>query len=219
MQEAGRGGRDGKKANCILLYDPADREIHQALLNRSRIRPEQLFKLGAALEAWTDEQRSPSLEALALSAELGSRTTQALLSKIEEAGFATCEDSEIRVVDPSRSIEEDARSLAGQFERLRRQDSRRLDMIGDYAVEPECRATFLRAYFGEDADEPCGLCDTCRGRPRRPSAFFSPLAAPKVPQRKKRDGRGRGSGRGGRRRSRGGRKRRGHRGGARPAAE
>ena len=215
VQEAGRGGRDGKKANCILLYDPSDREIHQALLNRSRIRPDQLFKLGAALEAWTDEERSPSLEALALSAELGSRITQALLAKVEEAGFVNCDDAEIRVIDPSRSIQEDTRSLAGQFERLRREDSRRLDLIGDYAVEHDCRATFLRAYFGEDVDEPCGLCDICRGKPRRPSGFFSPLAAPKVTQRKKRNSRRRG----GRRRTRGGRRRRGRRGGTRPAAE
>ncbi|MBW2270414.1 MAG: ATP-dependent DNA helicase RecQ [Deltaproteobacteria bacterium] len=212
VQEAGRGGRDGKKANCILLYDPADREIHQALLNRSRIRPDQLFKLGAALEAWHDEQRSPTLEALALSAELGPRITQALLSKIEEAGFVNCDGSEIEVVNPDRSIEEDTRSLAGQFERLRRQDSRRLDLIGDYAVHGECRAQFLQRYFGEDSGEECGLCDVCRGKPRRPTGFFAPLALPKTERsKKKRSSKRSGRSRGGRRRSRGGN--RGGRGG------
>ena len=150
VQEAGRGGRDGKKANCILLYDPADRAIHQALLARSRVRPEQLFKLGTALAAWSGEQRSPSLEALALSAELGPRIASALLNKVEEAGFVTCEDSVIRVNDPTRSIEEDTRGLAGQFERLRTQDSRRLDAIEEYAGADECRAVFLSRYFGED---------------------------------------------------------------------
>ncbi len=198
VQEAGRGGRDGKKSNCILLHDPADRSIHEALLARSRIRPEQLFKLGAALAAWSDEERSPSLEALALSAELGPRITQALLAKIEEAGFVSVEDSTIHVTDPSRSIEEDARSLAGQFERLKREDSRRLDTIDEYAASGhECRAVFLRRYFGEDDEEACDLCDVCRGRPKRPTGFFAPLAAPKVPQRKSRPRRG------GRRRSRG----------------
>jgi ATP-dependent DNA helicase RecQ len=194
VQEAGRGGRDGKKSNCILLHDPADRAIHEALLNRSRIRPEQLFKLGAALAAWNDEERSPSLEALALSAELGPRITQALLAKIEEAGFVTVEeDSTIRVNDPSRSIEEDARSLAGQFERLKREDSRRLDTIDEYAASThECRAVFLRRYFGEEDEEPCGLCDVCRGRPKRPTGFFAPLAAPKAPPRKSRSRGGRG---------------------------
>lgn len=214
VQEAGRGGRDGKKANCILLYDPADREIHQALLNRSRIRPDQLFKLGAALEAWNDEQRSPTLEALALSAELGPRITQALLTKIEEAGFVDCDGSEIEVIDRSRSIEEDTRSLAGQFERLRREDSRRLDLIGDYAGHAECRAQFLQSYFGEASDEECGLCDVCRGKPTRPTAFFAPLALPKNDgsnKKKRPASRGGDNKRGGRKRSRGGRRRRGGR--------
>ncbi len=210
VQEAGRGGRDGKKANCILLYDPADRQIHQALLNRSRIRPDQLFKLGAALEAWNDEQRSPTLEALALSADLGPRITQALLTKIEEAGFVDCDGSEIEIVNPDRSIEEDTRSLAGQFERLRREDSRRLDLIGDYAVHNECRAQFLQSYFGEASDEECGLCDVCRGKPRRPTGFFAPLALPKVDRgKKKKRPSNRGDSKRGGRRSRGGRRRRG----------
>ncbi|MDJ0867330.1 MAG: RecQ family ATP-dependent DNA helicase [Myxococcota bacterium] len=218
VQEAGRGGRDGKKSNCILLHDPADRSIHEALLARSRIRPEQLFKLGAALAAWHDEERSPSLEALALSAELGPRITQALLAKIEEAGFVTVEDSTIHVTDPARSIEEDTRSLAGQFERLKREDSRRLDTIDEYATAAhECRAVFLRRYFGEDDDdddeEPCDLCDVCRGRPKRPTGFFAPLAAPKVPQRKSR------AKRGGRRRSRGRSARPAARGGEESAAK
>ena len=62
--------------------------------------------------------------------------------------FARAEDKTIHVTDPSRSIEEDARSLAGQFERLKREDSRRLDTIDEYASSEECRAVFLQRYFG-----------------------------------------------------------------------
>jgi ATP-dependent DNA helicase RecQ len=38
VQEAGRSGRDGRKANCILLDDPSDRAIHEALLKPWRCR-------------------------------------------------------------------------------------------------------------------------------------------------------------------------------------
>ena len=76
--------------------------------------------------------------------------------------------------------------LAGQFARLRSEDSRRLDAIGEYAGAQECRATFLRRYFGEEDEEPCGLCDVCRGRPARPAGFFAPLALPRAPRRKPR---------------------------------
>jgi ATP-dependent DNA helicase RecQ len=186
VQEAGRGGRDGRKSNCILLDDPSDRAIHEALLARSRVRPDQLYQLGAALAAWAQEDRSPSLEALALSAELGPRITAALLAKIEEAGLIESDDSEVRVISSAETIDEDIRSLAGQFETLRTQDGRRLDAFAEYARATDCRAVFLRGYFGEEADVPCGLCDICRGRPARPVGFFAPLAPPKAPTKKAR---------------------------------
>jgi ATP-dependent DNA helicase RecQ len=196
VQEAGRGGRDGKKANCILLNDSADRKIHEALLARSRVRPEQLYRLGMAIAAWSDEDRNPSMEALALSADLGPRTSSALLTKVEEAGLVEIEDKEVRVISERSTIEADVNSLAGQFETLKTQDGRRLDAIAEYAHENICRAVYLRGYFGEQEaeDDPCGLCDVCRGRPDRPDEFFAPLAPP--PTRKKK---GRKKKRGGRR--------------------
>jgi ATP-dependent DNA helicase RecQ len=192
VQEAGRSGRDGRKANCLLLDDPSDRAIHEALLARSRVRPDQLYQLGAALAAWAQEGRSPSVEALALSAELGPRITAALLAKIEEAGLIESDDSEVRVISSPETIDEDIRSLAGQFETLRTQDGRRLDSFAEYAHATDCRAVYLRGYFGEEADVACGLCDICRGRPARPVGFFAPLAPPKAPAKKARGGRPRG---------------------------
>jgi ATP-dependent DNA helicase RecQ len=207
VQEAGRGGRDGGKANCILLYEHADRSIHEALLSRSRVRPDQLYRLAAALAAWKDEEREPSLEALALSAEMGPRVASALLTKLEEAGLVAFDEKQIRIPGPHETLEQDARALAGQFETLRTQDARRLDAIAEYARSDACRAVFLRGYFGETEGEPCRLCDVCRGRPARPAAFFEPLARPE-PLRRRGRGRGR-RGRGerpqpGRERKRGG---------------
>jgi ATP-dependent DNA helicase RecQ len=191
VQEAGRGGRDGKKANCILLYDGSDRSIHEALLARSRVRPDQLYRLAAALAAWADEEREPSLEALALSAEMGPRIAAALLTKLEEAGLIRWDEKHIRVSGSQETLAGDARALAGQFETLRTEDGHRLDALAEYARDDGCRAVFLRAYFGESEGEPCGLCDVCRGRPERSEAFFAPIAKPAAPAR------GRGGRRGG----------------------
>ncbi|MDG2308204.1 MAG: RecQ family ATP-dependent DNA helicase [Candidatus Binatia bacterium] len=188
VQEAGRGGRDGAKSNCILLYDPEDRTTHEALLGRSRLRPEQLYRLGRALSAWAGEGRTPDVPSLALSAELGDRATTALLVPIEEAEIIEFDEHNVVVKIPPEEVAARVKSLAGQFENLRTQDSRRLDSLADYANNSDCRATYLRSYFGEDDGEPCGLCDTCRGRPERPSTFFQAIAAP--PKRGKKRGRG-----------------------------
>ena len=193
VQEAGRSGRDGNKSNCILLHDPQeDRKTHEALLARSRLRPEQLYRLGEALAAWAGEGRKPDLKTLALSAELGDRTTNALLVPIEEAGIVQFDNEGIiEVLVPSDEVDERVRSLAGQFANLRTQDSRRLDSLADYAKSTICRAVYLRSYFGEEDGEECGLCDICRGRPERPATFFQPVSAPPRRGRKKRKGRGR----------------------------
>ena len=197
VQEAGRGGRDGRKSNCILLANMEDRSIHEALLSRSRVRPDQLYKIGKALAAWSGENRDPSLEALAVSAELGPRVTGALLAKIEEAGLVRWEDEQVRVTGTKETIEEDVRALAGQFETLRTQDGRRLDALSDYAGSEICRAVYLRRYFGEEDETPCELCDVCLRRSRRPASFFTPIQPPR-PRRKRRrrPTRGRARGRG-----------------------
>ncbi len=197
VQEAGRAGRDGRRADCVLLFDPKDREIHEALLQTSRVRPDQLYRIAAALAAYAGEDRVPTHEALTLAAQLGDRQTKALLVVLEEAGLVTLdEDDGVHITVPAGEFEEQARSLAGRFVTLRTQDGRRLDRMGEYADSHECRAIFLRRYFGEEAGEPCGLCDICRGAIQRPSTFWQPIARPQGPKRRKRR----------RRRRRGGRK-------------
>jgi hypothetical protein len=198
----GPGGRDGFKANCILLYDGSDRAIHGLLLARGRV-PDQLYKLttrsriGRARERSRTSKRSPCRRS-------SDRVSRAVLTKLEEAGLVRWEGEQIRLAGSAETLEEDARALAGQFETLRRQDVRRLDSIGEYAQSTECRAVFLRQYFGEPDDEPCTLCDICRGSPERPESFFDPLVRPdrggprrsgRRPQQQGRRGRGRNEGR------------------------
>ncbi len=191
VQEAGRAGRDGRRAHCVLLHDDADRNVHEALLARSRIRPEQLYGLGRALAAWVGERRTPTLEGLAVSAELGERTTLALLAVLEQVELVSLRDDRIDVHVAAADVEPAARQLARRFENLRTQDSRRLDAVAEYAGSEACRAVFLREYFGEEPGAPCGLCDVCRGRSGRPDTFFEPLAAPTRPRGRRGRGRGR----------------------------
>ena len=54
FQEAGRAGRDGRMAECILLYDPEDRRIHEHLIDASFPTQEAVAAVYAALERAAD---------------------------------------------------------------------------------------------------------------------------------------------------------------------
>jgi ATP-dependent DNA helicase RecQ len=168
------------------LHDPEDRNIHEALLSASRIRPDQLAKLGKALAAWAGEGRTPTNEALALSAGIGPRITSALLAVLEEANLVHVEDGTVAITTAPEAFEDEASQLAVRFANLRTQDGRRLDTVTDYAESKDCRAVFLRRYFGEPDGEPCKLCDVCRGRGKRPSTFWAPITPPARKRRRRR---------------------------------
>ena len=61
LQEAGRAGRDGHPARCILLFDESDLAIQEHLLALSRLSPQLLGRFGRALAAWAGEERDANI--------------------------------------------------------------------------------------------------------------------------------------------------------------
>jgi ATP-dependent DNA helicase RecQ len=165
VQEAGRAGRDGRPAHCILLFDPADLEVQERLQALGRPGVWHLARLERALAAWAAEERAPTAAALALSGGVPPRICDALLSDLEEAGLVE-RDEERRItvaVSPER-FRAGASELVAKLTRFRHEGARRLGMVAEYAQTQECRSAYLRRYFGEEHPPPCGTCDRCRAR-------------------------------------------------------
>ncbi len=165
VQEAGRAGRDGHPANCILLFDPADLEIQQHLQSRSRPSPKQLERVTEALAAWADASRPVAVRPLALSAQLPPATCGALCAELEDAGLLERQGEEYVVTTPREEFVTRALDLAKRLETLRREDERRLRAVSEYANTEECRSVFIRKYFGEPNPPVCGRCDRDMERP------------------------------------------------------
>jgi ATP-dependent DNA helicase RecQ len=151
VQEAGRAGRDGRPAHCILLSDPADLEIQERLQALGRPNVRHLARLEHALAAWAAEERAPSATTLALSAGVPVRICDALLSDLESAGLIERdEDRRVTVAVPPESFRAGAGELVAKLTRFRYEGAHRLAVVAEYAKTDECRSVFLRQYFGED---------------------------------------------------------------------
>jgi len=168
VQEAGRAGRDGQIARCILLYDDSDLAIQEHLLALSRLSPALLGRFGRALAAWAGEDRDASIEELALSAGISQRAASSLVTTLVEAGICErADEKRVHAIGPLDTLVERVEGLRGRFEVLRREDARRLRAVTEYAEESECRSVAVRRYFGDEDAQPCGRCDLCRARRTR----------------------------------------------------
>ena len=163
VQEAGRAGRDGKPARCVLLFDPDDLQIHEHLQRRGRPSARQLRRLGDALRAWAAEDKPVRSKELALSASVPATTTASLCAQLECAGLLRLDEGRwVARVSPDELVPA-VEELARRFETLRREDARRLRAVEEYAHTAECRSVFIRRWFGEKDPPRCGVCDRCRG--------------------------------------------------------
>jgi ATP-dependent DNA helicase RecQ len=163
VQEAGRAGRDGKPARCVLLFQPDDIAIQEHFLKEAHPTKTQARTVAEGLYAWSDEGKDVSVRDLAMSLALPERRVRVVLSVLEAMGVAReFKAARWTGVEP-RPTREAIDKAARVFESRRISDRRRLAELLKYMNLQQCRVRMLRTYFGEDEGEACGLCDSCAG--------------------------------------------------------
>jgi ATP-dependent DNA helicase RecQ len=171
-QEAGRGGRDGDPADCVVLFTHADVRLQQFLIDASCPSVDVLRALWKTLR--DDPRKGRSLDGLgrALPGTPSDGAVSAAARYLTRAGYLREEDGVYIALRPGEDPDAppaapiDTAALAARAELERG----KLQSMIDYAYATTCRRKYLLAYFGdEDARVigACAACDVCLGTGKR----------------------------------------------------
>lgn len=173
-QEAGRAGRDGDPAECLLLWGGRDRALQLQFIQRAHPRPEEVRGIWRTL---VDAQRhAPDRPLSPGDLEIEDADGfAAALTAFRQSGLVEPVAVRLRSLDPDAPID------TAPVERRRRELEARLAQMVEYAETTGCRRGVLLRYFGETPPERCERCDACTGDlvavegPTYPDELFADL--------------------------------------------
>ncbi|HTX45765.1 MAG TPA: RecQ family ATP-dependent DNA helicase [Solirubrobacteraceae bacterium] len=186
-QEAGRAGRDGAPARCILFAEQRDKGLHVFFIERSRVDAGSFERVSERLRwAGADGSYDVALSELAGLVMSGGRSrpdaeaVRAVIGHLARAGFvaprpAPPDRAAGRILcDWDRRLLGNCVASAREAERIRWNQYR---AVWGYVERLACRRRAILAHFGDRSEPhptaPC--CDTCD-----PAALPAVPAAPAV---------------------------------------
>jgi ATP-dependent DNA helicase RecQ len=159
-QEVGRAGRDGKPAEAVLFYRPADLGLHRFFASRGQIDGDEFDLVARAV--YEDSGESTPGE-LSEELDLSKGKVTAALYALESVGAIEVQATgEVTASSQSPPVEEAARQAARSQEEFVRAEKSRVEMMQAYAETEHCRRQYLLNYFGEAYEPPCRACDNCK---------------------------------------------------------
>lgn len=160
-QEAGRAGRDGDPAECVLLFAPRDRGLREFFIELSHPPPAIVLEVYRALVRHGGER---ALIDDLLDAEEETPGVNAAVQALVDSGLAERRGRFARALRPDG---EEAIDLAG-LEAHRAHATGNLDAMQAYAESATCLRARLLGYFGERAPaRSCGACGPCMAPARQ----------------------------------------------------
>jgi ATP-dependent DNA helicase RecQ len=163
-QQAGRAGRDGEPAQCILLYARRDRAAQQRFIDQAHPDDEAVRE---TWRRWLSQLRPDAGDAELSGVDpTDSDGFASIVATLRDSGLVARADLRPLSADPEAPI--DTRAIAEH----RRHAEARLAQMTEYAETAGCRRAVILRYFGERPPDSCDNCDNCLGAPERSSSDF-----------------------------------------------
>ncbi len=168
-QEAGRAGRDGRMARCLLFAEQRDKGLHVFFIERSRVSEEAFARVCERLR-WAGLDGRYDVELHELAAVAGSRgdeeQVRAIIGHLARAGVVMPEPSPPDRATGRLAHDWDRRTLATCLTSARdaeRARWRQYRAVWEYVERSECRRAALLSHFGDRSPAaPAGACcDVC----------------------------------------------------------
>jgi len=173
-QEIGRAGRDGQRAECVLLFDPKDRSLQEFFLRKSHPESDDYEAVFGVLDA----KEPKSADEIASATGLSRALIEVVLDNLCDADLARrAQPGGKRATAPqfSRARGHPSHAAIEPFLTARRNRIKALDAMMDYGETTSCLMQYLCRYLGSPDAKACGLCTRCGKHGERYEKYREPM--------------------------------------------
>jgi ATP-dependent DNA helicase RecQ len=168
-QESGRAGRDGLPAQCILLFQRADRRLQAFFMAGRYPTATDFASMIDGLRPLSGGDPVSIEDIRAAVPAISAGKVRVMLTVFKQAGLIRERRGPRFEITP-RLFAQSVESVAAAYDDRRQRDKTKLEQMVVYAQTARCRTSVLLEALGETGVERCDTCDNCRGTAIRAEA-------------------------------------------------
>jgi len=166
-QESGRAGRDGKDAECTLLFLQDDKRVQQFFLVKHYPTAEEIRAVYEAVRDVAEKETATPDRVEDVAGDLAGPHLTVCLKLLKDAKLLRQTRKLSWNVTATEPQDKLFQAMAEVYRQKQEHDKEALEQMVSYAVSGACRWKLLLDYFGDEVDgfEKCCRCDNCLSPP------------------------------------------------------